>query len=68
MIITHKLSRILLLLSAATGIIALSSCADTPTKKPVGPVSQNSSISWNQQVPGQGLGQFGMLPQNQNRR
>lgn len=46
----------------------LISCADEPEKKPVGPVSETSKIPWNSPVPGQGQGQFGMMPQNQYRR
>lgn len=46
----------------------LVSCAKDVEKKPVGPVSETSPISWNTQVPGQGMGQFGMMPQNQYRR
>lgn len=45
-----------------------SSCADAPERKPVGPVSQNSTIPWNTQRPGDGQGQLGLLPQNQFRR
>lgn len=43
------------------------SCADVD-QKAVGPVSDSSRIPWNAPVPGQGAGQFGMLPQNQHRR
>jgi hypothetical protein len=50
-----------------TGLL-LVSCADQAEKKPVGPVSETSNIPWNTPVPGQGQGQFGMLPQNQYRR
>jgi len=46
----------------------LTSCAGEPEKKPAGPTSETSSIPWNKPVPGQGQGQFGMLPQNQYRR
>jgi hypothetical protein len=46
----------------------LSSCADEPEKKPVGPVSETSKIPWNSPIAGQGQGQFGMMPQNQYRR
>ena len=49
--------------------LPLCSCLkEDERRKPVGPVSENSSIPWNQPVPGQGQGQFGMLPQNQYRR
>jgi hypothetical protein len=47
---------------------AFTSCASTPEKKPVGPVSETSQIPWNLPVAGQGQGQFGMMPQNQYRR
>lgn len=47
--------------------ILFPSCADEATK-PVGPVSKSSRIPWNTPVPGQGGGQFSMLPQNQHRR
>lgn len=55
-------------LAIATALFALSSCAEPPEKKPVGPTSETSKIPWNTQVPGQGMGQFGMMPQNQYRR
>ena len=58
------MKRILLLAIAA---FSFSSCADEETKA-VGPVSNSSRIPWNTPVPGQGGGQFGMLPQNQYRR
>jgi hypothetical protein len=64
------MKRIPFLLPAAilfTGF-GLSSCADEPEKKPVGPVSETSKIPWNTPVAGQGQGQFGMMPQNQYRR
>lgn len=50
------------------GLIALSSCAEKEERKPIGPVSDSSRIPWNAPQPGQGGGQFGMLPQNQYRR
>ena len=49
-------------------ICGFTSCADKPEKKPVGPVTETSKIPWNSPVPGQGQGQFGMMPQNQYRR
>jgi hypothetical protein len=49
-------------------LFGLNSCADEPEKKPVGPVSETSKIPWNSPIPGQGQGQFGMMPQNQYRR
>ena len=57
--------RLSLLIAAAC---ALASCADTPPQKPVGPTSDNSSVSWTGQVTSPIQGQFGMLPQNQHRR
>ena len=49
--------------------LGFTSCTDRDLeKKPVGPVSSTSRIPWNNRVEGQGQGQFGMLPQNQNRR
>ena len=57
----------ILFVALAAGF-AFSSCADEPKKKPVGPVSDTSKIPWNTPVPGQGQGQFGMMPQNQYRR
>ncbi len=54
-----------LLLAMAAALFP--SCADEP-KKPTGPVSGSSRIPWNTPVPGQGGGQFSMLPQNQYRR
>jgi hypothetical protein len=62
-----KLNVSLLLIALAAGF-GFSSCADEPEKKPVGPVSETSSIPWNSPVAGQGQGQFGMMPQNQYRR
>lgn len=59
---------IVLMLSAMVAAMGLSSCADTPEKKPVGPTSDTSAIPWNQPIPGQGQGQFGMMNQNQYRR
>ena len=61
----HTAFLFLVALSAAFGF---TSCADEVEKKPVGPVSETSSIPWNTQVPGQGQGQLGMMPQNQYRR
>jgi hypothetical protein len=58
----------LLWLAIAPTLLALCSCAETPEKKPVGPTSETSKIPWNTQIPGQGMGQFGMMPQNQYRR
>lgn len=58
------MKRILLFALAA---VMFPSCADETTK-PVGPVSESSRIPWNTPVPGQGGGQFSMMPQNQHRR
>jgi hypothetical protein len=57
-----------LLLAALVAGFGFTSCADKPEEKPVGPVSETSRIPWNTPVPGQGQGQFGMMPQNQYRR
>jgi len=59
-----------LLVAAATVpvVFFLTSCAGEPEKKPVPPTTDTSRIPWNQPVPGQGQGQFGMMPQNQYRR
>jgi len=57
-----------LLLTALLAGFGLSSCADTPEKQPVGPVSDATKMPWNVPIAGQGQGQFGMMPQNQIRR
>ena len=58
-----------LLLLALPAVLILNSCATgEEEKKPVGPVSETSKIPWNSPLPGQGQGQFGMMPQNQYRR
>jgi hypothetical protein len=59
-----------LLLSLFALVVGLgfSSCADAPEKKPVGPVSETSSIPWNSPISGQGQGQLGMMDQNKYRR
>ena len=57
-----------LLFAALVLGFGLSSCVKEPVKKPVGPVTETSKIPWNTPVPGQGQGQFGMMPQNQYRR
>jgi hypothetical protein len=49
-------------------VFLLASCASEPEKKPVPPTTDTSRIPWNQPLPGQGQGQFGMMPQNQYRR
>ncbi|HSP43500.1 MAG TPA: hypothetical protein VLO11_11560 [Luteolibacter sp.] len=58
----------ILLAAVFLPVVFLSSCASEAEKKPVGPTSETSRIPWNQPVPGQGQGQFGMMPQNQYRR
>lgn len=60
------MTRLLLLSTAA--LVFLASCAGEPEKKPVGPSSDSSNISWTGQVTNPIQGQFGMLPQNQHRR
>jgi hypothetical protein len=62
------LKKLPLLAASLLTVFNLSSCVDAPEKKPVGPVSETSRIPWNSPVPGQGQGQFGMMPQNQYRR
>ncbi len=58
-----------LLLLTLPVVLALNSCATGEEEtKPVGPVSETSKIPWNSPLPGQGQGQFGMMPQNQYRR
>ncbi|MES2657479.1 MAG: hypothetical protein V4689_02615 [Verrucomicrobiota bacterium] len=59
---------VFLTLLAFAVALGFSACADDVEKKPVGPVSETSKIPWNTQVPGQGGGQMGMMPQNQYRR
>jgi hypothetical protein len=68
MLIPMKRKIFLLLATVLIAGFGLNSCADEPEKKPVGPVSETSKIPWNTPVPGQGQGQFGMMPQNQYRR
>lgn len=58
----------ILIAASLVTAFGLSSCAEVPEKKPVGPVSESSQIPWNTQIPGQGMGQFGMMQQNQYRR
>lgn len=59
---------IALLFFSLVAACGFSSCADEADPKPVGPVTETSKIPWNSPVPGQGQGQFGMMPQNQYRR
>lgn len=46
----------------------ITSCASESEKKPTGPTSQNSSISWTGQVTNPVQGQLGMIERNQQRR
>jgi hypothetical protein len=55
-------------IAACLAAIGFTSCADEPEKKPVGPTTETSKIPWNSQVAGQGMGQMGIMPQNQYRR
>jgi hypothetical protein len=57
-----------IVLAALSAAFGLPSCAEEPEKKPVPPTTETSRIPWNSPVPGQGQGQFGMMPQNQYRR
>ncbi len=61
-------SRFLLPLASLAAALAFTSCAGEPEKKPVGPTSENSRLSWTGQVTNPIQGQLGMLPQNQYRR
>jgi hypothetical protein len=60
--------RLLLSSAALATALAFTSCAGEPEKKPVGPTSENSRLSWTGQVTNPIQGQLGMLPQNQHRR
>ena len=62
------MTRIHVLILAAAHVLSLASCAVEQEPKPVGPTTETSRIPWNRPVPGQGQGQFGMMPQNQYRR
>jgi hypothetical protein len=55
------------LFAASLLSLGMISCADTEPR-PAGPTSESNVMPWNTPVPGQGQGQFGMLPQNQYRR
>lgn len=44
------------------------SCVEPPEKKPVGPPSSANKMPWNVPQSGQGQGQFGMMPQMNQRR
>lgn len=54
--------------AACIAAIGFTSCAEEPEKKPVGPTTETSKIPWNSQVAGHGMGQMGVMPQNQYRR
>lgn len=58
------------LTAAAVALVAnlCVSCMDAPEKKPVGPQSDASKMPWNVPQNGQGMGQFGMIPQMNQRR
>ena len=60
--------QILLPLASLATALVFTSCAGEPEKKPVGPTSDNSRLSWTGQVTNPIQGQLGMLPQNQHRR
>ena len=55
---------------AAVALIAnlTVSCVEPPEKKPVGPQSDAGKMPWNVPQNGQGQGQFGMIPQMNQRR
>lgn len=57
-------------IAAAVALVAnLSvSCVKAPEKQPVGPQSSASKMPWNVPQNGQGMGQFGMIPQMNQRR
>ncbi|MES2996734.1 MAG: hypothetical protein V4733_07985 [Verrucomicrobiota bacterium] len=56
----------------AAAITLLASCATqeelAERRKPVPPNTETSKIPWNQPIGGQGMGQMGMMMQNQHRR
>ena len=57
-----------LFLLVTAACLGFNSCAGETEQKPKGPVSNESQMSWSTPIPGQGQGQFGMMPQNQYRR
>lgn len=59
---------LVLLIGACLVAAGFTSCADEPEKKPVGPTTDTPTIPWNTQPPGHGMGQMGVMPQNQYRR
>ena len=66
--LTPMKHRISLLLATTATALVVGACAGQPEKKPAGPATETSRMPWNTPVPGQGQGQFGMMPQNQYRR
>ena len=61
--------RLLLTIAAVATVANVSvSCVKPPEKKPVGPQSSASKMPWNVPQNGQGMGQFGMMPQMNQRR
>lgn len=61
--------RLFLTLAAVAFLANLSvSCVEAPEKQPVGPQSSASKMPWNVPQNGQGMGQFGMIPQMNQRR
>jgi hypothetical protein len=46
--------------------LGVTSCP-APADKPVGPVSEKTTMPWNPPVPGQGAGPMGQLPQQPRR-
>jgi hypothetical protein len=56
------------LLSFALAAVASSCALPEKQKKPVPPPSNASNMPWNVPQAGQGMGQFGMMPQMQQRR
>jgi hypothetical protein len=60
------------LLITATAIALIAnfsvSCVEQPEKPPVGPTSNANKMPWNVPQSGQGQGQFGMIPQMNQRR
>jgi hypothetical protein len=59
-----------LILTAAVAVLAnvSVSCVKPPEKQPVGPQSSAGKMPWNVPQSGQGQGQFGMMPQMNQRR
>jgi len=55
-------------LSLFLAVVAASCTLPEKEKKPVPPPSSASNMPWNVPQAGQGMGQFGMMPQMQQRR